>query len=300
MKRFLYLHPGTMQVAPHVGSLYQISDSTCTVNSFDFFVPEPDEAILHQALHYDRTHVIWLGVCGGPYEPCPGTFRTLRNHGIKTIALIPEASHPDWDRLIQRFHGADSFDLIVNLDGNKNWNDRGKGLTTLAIFDQRPYENVGTISRVHDVGFCGGSGGPGTMRERLISHLKHVGLLTEFPFNETRGTYQSYADFMMSCKIIVNAAGSAGDRSKHVKGRVIEAGLAGCCLLEEAGSPIHEWFSYNCFFTYDSPEDCEKQIRVLLNYHPDGITRRAEALSREVRTKYSPRVLWDQVLANLF
>lgn len=313
-----------MQCDPHVNSIFEYgvpqfmppvghySDPFPYVEReievFNYYVDDSNQRILNEVANFRPTHVIWLGTCGGPYQTHRETLQEIRKTGAKTIALCPEASHPDWDRLIQEFYDAECFDLIVNLDGDPNWNDRGRGLTTLAVYGTKPYDRVNSHpwdARPIPVGFCGGSGSPGTMRERLVSHMRcvrghnNIGLLTEFPFIENPGTYQLYADFMMMSKFIVNAAGSGEDRSKHVKGRVLEAGLAGCCLIEEEGSPIGQWFSSDCYYTFQSPEHCVELIRYLTELYPERAATAARKLSDEVRTKYSPERLWSQIFSRV-
>lgn len=300
--RILYLRNSGMQCDPHVSSILQLAEMrNFEVKVFDYFCNDSDEQILKVAREFLPTHVIWLGVCGGPYETSYKTFVELKRTA-RTIALVPEASHPDWDRLIQMYLDYDAFDLIVNLDGNPAWNHRGKGHTTLAIYDQRPYESYqdfGWDNRPIDVGFCGGSGGPGTMRQQLIDHLRSKGLVYEFPFIENPGTYQQYAYFMMDCKIIVNAAGSSGDRSKHVKGRVLEAALAGCVLIEEADSPIGMWFDPGSYYSFTSPEHCEEVIEGILSAGMDEAKKKAARFTIEVRDKYSPLKLWDKIFTRV-
>lgn len=295
--RILYLRNTGFQCDPHEASIYQAKQKDWEIRSFDYYCANSDERILEQARQFMPTHVVWLGVCGGAYETRKETFKELRRNA-RTIALVPEASHPDWDRLIQTFYDYDCFDLIVNLDGNSAWNDRGMGLTTLAIYDQRPYAKYRDFEwrkRPIDVGFCGGSGSFGTMRQKLTDHLREAGVLTELRFVDIPGTYQVYADFLMNCKIVVNAAGSGNDRSLHVKGRVIEAGLAGCCLLEQSDSPTWQWFGVGSFFEFTDPEHCQWLINDLLKGSADRALCAAENLAREVRTNYSPEKLWGQI-----
>lgn len=298
--RVLYLRTTTFQCDPHVGSILQLEKDRKDIEVVvrDYFVEKVDLEITEWAAFYKPDVIVWLGVCGGPHQPSPNTFLLMRQSGIKTIMLCPEASHPDWHALIQTFITEKSFDLIVNLDGTPS----DTAFTTLAIYDQRPYANPKPWSeRSVDVGFCGGCGGPDTMRKRLLEHLKGSKnfKFVEAPFVDVPGTYQTYADFMMDCKIIVNSAGSSGDKSKHVKGRVIEAGLAGCTLLEEEGSPITKWFNGSCYLSFSDPQNCEDIAGYLLGIGSGDAQRTAANLSRHVRALYSPEVLWEQIFAKI-
>lgn len=298
--RILYLRTNSFQCDPHVGSILQYAEGHPGIEVVvkDYFVSDVDNQITEWAAHHQPNVIIWLGVCGSVNQPRPLTFWLLRKSGIKTIMLCPEASHPDWDAVIETFRTQESFDLIVNLDGKAF----PYGMTTLAIYDQRPYAKapIPWAERKYDVGFCGGVGFIGTMRQKLISHFRNVKscIFMEFPFTERCGTYQDYADFMMNCRVIINSAGSSGDKSKHVKGRVIEAGLAGCALVEEEGSPIDEWFSQGTYELFSHPVQAEMLVLDLLA-NPERAQVQATKLFLEVREKYSPQKIWAQVLPTL-
>lgn len=286
LMRILYLRTNTMQCEPHIASVLELG---VEVIVFDYFVDNAHEKILNIANCIHPTHVIVLGGATDHLE-----LRTLLElkKTSKVILLVPEASHPDWKAYLDKLENG--TDLIVNLDGNYDWDPERKHHTTLAIYGQQPYWHIQHLKDI-DVGFCGGPGAPGTMRQRLIDYLKEQNSITVFPFIEEPGTYQQYADFMKKCKIIVNAAGSSGDKSKHVKGRVIEAGLARCCLLEEVGSPIDQWFSKRSYFTFSSPENCKEQIDRLLVHDQSSSLYAAAILNEEVYTKYNPRKMWKEI-----
>lgn len=288
-----------MQCDPHVASIYEADFRDTEIREFDYFIQPANLKVLQEALEFKPTHVICLGACGSPYDIQKETFKQLRKTA-KTILLCPEASHPEWHKLIQSYYDYDCLDLIVNLDG-AYWEQQDKGHTTLAIYGVEPYRKYPYRiwqKRPINVGFCGGVGGPGTMRLKLLDYLKEQKLVTIFNFIETRGTYQQYADFMMSCKIVVNCAGSSGDRSKHVKGRVVEAGLAGACLLEEVGSPIAKWIREGSYFTFHGLEDCKNQIEFLLS-HPEQARISASYLHDDVIMDFHPKRQWQKIFSLL-
>ena len=55
-------------------------------------------------------------------------------------------------------------------------------------------------------------------------------------------SYKEAAQYMANVRIMPNFAQTGSYERMHVKGRVIEAGLAGCLLLEQADSPTRDWF----------------------------------------------------------
>lgn len=256
-----------MQCDPHVASILEIEEPKFSV-------------------------VICMGAMDVDYD-----FIDLRTKYDRIIFYCCEASNPDWWPKLDAIK--DAVDLIVNVDGN----DAYKGaFTTLAIYGRNAYRVEKSFgSRPMPAGFCGGwdPNGP-TLRSQLLRHfdrekvrLGAYPLFVNYPFIENPGTYQLYADFLKNTKFVVNASGSAGDKSHHVKGRVLEAGMAGCCLLEDNKSPIGNWFSEDCYFKYNEPWDCEMLIRELLD-SPEA-ERRALNLAKEVREKYNPEKLWQQI-----
>lgn len=294
--RLLYLRTNTMQCEPHIASVLELG---VEVIVFDYFVQHAHAKILNIFNAIKPTHVI---VLGGATDHLQAATLIELKRSAKVIYLCPEASHPDWKAHLDKL--SVGIDLIVNLDGNYDWDPERKHHTTLAIYGTKAYggsmQPGSWKDRPVDVGFCGGLGSLNSSRKRLIDYLIKEDRLTIFPFIETNGTYQQYADFMRSCKIIVNAAGSSDDRSKHVKGRVLEAGLAICCLLEEEGSPINQWFKDGSYYTFSSPEDCKEKIDYLLSikaksWHEDSPFKRALSLCKEVYTTYSPKKMWKEI-----
>jgi hypothetical protein len=263
-----FLRTPSMQCDPHVASIQEIEPPPFNVT-------------------------ICMGAMDKDYD-----FEALKRKG-KVIYYCCEASNPDWWPKLNEIK--DSVDLIVNVDGNDAYKDAH---TTLAIYGQKAFDRPWTVWSIRPipVGWCGGYDPNGiTSRDRLLRHfndqrvrLGPYPMIVKFPFIELPNTYHLYADFLMNTKFVINCSGSSGDKSHHVKGRVLEAGLAGCCLLEDNKSPISKWFSEDCYFTYNEPEDCELLIRDLMA-HPEEAKLRAANLRHEVIEKYNPKKLWTEI-----
>jgi len=89
-----------------------------------------------------------------------------------------------------------------------------------------------------------------------------------------------------------------GDRM-HVKGRVIEAALAGAVLFETRGSPTLNWFvpgeDYISCVGYG-----EVQLYLdLLDRHPDYAQKMANNMRRKVIERHSAPVFWKQVFERI-
>jgi hypothetical protein len=282
-----------MQCDPHVESAKEAFQAY-PIKVIDYFKKSQEE-IAEIVDVFRPTYIIILGAVTDHIK-VESLALFQRYYNVKIIYLVPEASHPDWKAQLDKLK---SFvNLIVNLDGDYAWDPERKNYTTLAIYGQKAYDiqkHNNWNDRPINVGFCGGMGSLQSSRKRLIDYLKSLEILTTFPFIETCDTYNQYVDFMMSCKIVVNAAGSSDDKSKHVKGRLVEAGLAGCCLIEEEGSPISLWFEQGSYFTFTTPEHCAQVIEYLLK-NPEIAANAANKLYKQVREKYSPRKVWDEII----
>lgn len=100
---------------------------------------------------------------------------------------------------------------------------------------------------------------------------------------------------MRRCKIIVNHAMTANG-SSHVKFRVMEAGWAGACLLENKNPITPLWFKPGVhYIEYDDAEHAAQLIRQL-DSEPERMKKIANALHEEVARNHSPRVFWRKAL----
>jgi spore maturation protein CgeB len=83
----------------------------------------------------------------------------------------------------------------------------------------------------------------------------------------------------------------------QVKGRVLEAGWAGACLLEHADSPTRNWFTPGVdYAVYRDRNEALMAVHQLL-YSDRGVTaqRMADNLARRVRAEHSAEIFWGRV-----
>lgn len=87
--------------------------------------------------------------------------------------------------------------------------------------------------------------------------------------------------------------------SQHVKGRVLEAALAGCILFELRGSPTEQWFIPHVdYLPYDGPDDLIANLDWIAK-NPDKAETMARRLQEKVRFEHSPAVFWAAIKARL-
>ena len=118
---------------------------------------------------------------------------------------------------------------------------------------------------------------------------------------ETWGSYQRYANFLMQCRIVADCALSAGGAvgrgpyARTLKTRAIETGLAGACLLELRGCALNKWATEDVdYATYETPDEAVEVARDLMA-NPDKAQAMAERFSKIVREKMSPRIFYEQI-----
>src|SRR5262249_7902237 len=118
-------------------------------------------------------------------------------------------------------------------------------------------------------------------------------------------SYQKYANFLMSCRIVPDCALSAGGHNgagpyaRTLKTRAIEVGLAGACLLELKGCALEKWAEAGSDFApYETPDEAVAMANYLMD-NPAVASQMAERLSHVVRDKMSPRVFYDLIFSEL-
>jgi hypothetical protein len=89
-------------------------------------------------------------------------------------------------------------------------------------------------------------------------------------------------DYYARCQIIANHAQTGGGGQQHVKGRVVEAGWAGACLLENPGSPTSRWFDPGVDYMEYGAENIDVEAmaarfheRVVIEHHPSVFWHKA-------------------------
>ena len=270
------------------------------VQAFRSFAPAEHVTFNHMAIRNDwqlveaakaaRPDVIfYIGACPGGHNPPPGIPRLAALAEMNSIAplinIVSDAGDWPWHKPISGYAAKGCFSLQVAIDGAQDV--QGLDMSTLTPVDPVPFA-FEYNKRIR----CGFSGSVGRHNDRseLIFALRHLGGLT------VRDRAQDYADharFMRLCRMILNVSKTGTGHCDHIKGRVVEAGWAGCCLLESKGSPIGKWFPDDCYITYDGPLEAAGLIASL---DDATIDRTAARLAEEVRNRFRPEQIYGQML----
>lgn len=85
----------------------------------------------------------------------------------------------------------------------------------------------------------------------------------------------------------------------QVKGRVIESGLAGACLLENKGAPTDGWFTPGVeYLEYGDQFEAEQIIRRLEN-EPAETQAIGDALRRRILAEHTPKHFWSTIFKRI-
>lgn len=244
--------------------------------------------------------IVYCGINGGPAKPDDAALRRLRDYA-PTVMICPEASDRTWWwGLCAEYERNETFDLIVNIDGNRDWPGSDKGLTMLMPVDPEPWgQPILWTNRYVPCGFSGGNSNP--YRAAMLSDLRDIVTWRgPDPDPDAQKTYFGYRDFMKQTRIAFNMAQHGtvphfDPHARHVKGRVVEAGLAACALVEGKG-PTSEWFvpgvDYMC---YDGVSEARQHIRFLIE-NDTAAREMGERLRARVLAEHSPTRFWSRVI----
>jgi hypothetical protein len=189
----------------------------------------------------------------------------------------------------------------VAIDGSRKWPISDSQMTALTPVDPstfppfRPHAERGIAC-----GYAGNPGsGNGSKRTGMLSALLEKKLIdlrirSNLPF-----TYESYCDYLGKCRMSLNIAWSGTEATTQVKGRVIESGLAGACLLETKGAPTSDWFTPGRdYLEYGDQFEAEQIVRRLEN-EPEATQAMGESLRAKVLNNHTPEKFWGRIMERM-
>ena len=283
----LFYTTQTVDCANHVRAWNSFSPSHHV--AFDHHTLRNDWQLLEAAQKFKPDVIFYIGAHEAPGNPKPATFQAARKFA-PLVNLCSDAVDRPWHGVLREYARRGCFDLQVAIDGAKG---APVDFSTLTPVDPRPF----TVSVKRDIR-CGFSGTVGrwNARSEIVLALSWFGGLSIRDRSKEDGGYEDHVNFLKRCRMLLNISYSGTGHAHHIKGRVLEAGWAGCALLESEGSPIGEWFPSDCYITYRHPKDAAQIIADL----PDAeIDRMAQRLSEEVRRRFSPELIYGSILNKL-
>jgi hypothetical protein len=240
--------------------------------------------------------IVYIGACMPHQDGCPipTTDALWRANGVAPMVHIcSDAADPPWWPLLEEYDRAGAFRLQVAIDGSRENPIARFGLVALTpvdpgMFNPLPWPQRGTLA-----GFCGGGGA----RTPILQRLASSGLVWLNP-----GAWVSYPEvcaFYSGCRIVINDARTGTGQKRHVKGRFVEASLAGACLLEPSDSPARTWFEPGVdFLEYGSDDHAEQIIRAAPS-RGDADREMAERMRGKMLERHAARPFWTSVFERI-
>lgn len=251
-----------------------------------------DRGVLDAADRLRPDLILFTGKAGGPGAidvPEVSTLKRLRRYA-PVVHVGGDFSDPPWWPFLEEYLCQKVFDFTVNFDGNDEWPKGPRDYTTLSPTAPQFFQGAKPLAeRPIKFGFAGTYSSPS--RRAIIEYLvEHAGLVVK-PWD---GTYQDFANFLMNCQVVVNVPFSGSDAVRQVKGRVVEAGLAGCILLEHVEAPTKGWLLPGVhYLEYNTPERAAELGLGAPYLYGAGFL--GPQLHERISTAFSPTVFWNRL-----
>lgn len=260
-------------------------------------VPNAQEPDVYAAVKALRPELIlYIGTRWGQ-QPSTATLARMNEKLAPMVHLCSDAADPPWWDLLREYDERSCFQVQVAIDGNDNWPGSQRGMTLLTPVD--PANFSVTLPHIARPIACGYGGNPGTnggVRRSVLWETMSHNLLTVRMRDGSPDTYDDYCRFILQSRMSLNIPHTGTESKYHVKGRVIESGLAGCCLLEIAGSPTNKWFAPDReYLEYASMDQLRGYIRDLRD-SPEETQLRGERLRERILAEHTPQIFWAKVL----
>lgn len=283
--RALFITTKTNETDNHVRAWESVYGPAAHI-TFDHLGIRNDWQFLEAAEREKPDIVFYIGANQAPGNPKPETLRALRKFA-PTVLVCSDAADKPWHKVLGGYRFHNCFTLQVSIDGARS---APVDLATLTPVDSRPFD---AIQPVRDIRFgFSGTVGRWNARSETILALEWFGGL-KVRHRHSDGSYEDHVGFLKRCQILLNMSFTGTQHAHHIKGRVVEAGFAGCALLEFAGSPIGDWFPEGCWFPFRDPHEAAEIVRSLSDAE---IERSAAALSSFVREHYTPNKIYGSIL----
>lgn len=244
--------------------------------------------------------IVYIGTRWGQ-QPSQAALARINSSIAPMVHICSDAADPPWHDLLRMYHTNACFSLQVAIDGSRKWPLADTQMTALTPVDPatfppfKPHAERGIAC-----GYAGNPGsGNGSKRTGMLSALlafPPVGTLIDLRIRSNLpNTYEAYCDYLGKCRMSLNIAFSGTEATLQVKGRVIESGLAGACLLETKGAPTSDWFTPGAdYLEYADQFEAEKIIRQLAN-EPEATQAMGESLRTKVLNEHTPEKFWNRI-----
>ena len=293
--RILVLTPDTNNTKPIYMPLAK--DNEITVVLYDRNGYEYHNEIVKIAEATKPDWTLYLGAMTHHHNRPIPSVEVLKKIGAVApmVHLCCDGAEPDWDEQARGYQESGAFAVQVNIDGVRTGVIGDCGLTLLYPGDPFWTKSARDTQRTISCGFAGHT----FLAERreLMNDLTARGLIANRDRDQAEDSYNGFMQFIQDCRSVINYAVSGSGRRKHVKARIVEAAMSGCCVFESHDSPAAQWFTPGVdYIEYNGVEDAAKKI-TWANEHPQEAQVIAVSLQDKVMRNHCANVFWNQVLA---
>ena len=286
----LFITTRTNEVDGHVSAWDSFNTVPCERITFDHNGLDNGWLLVDRAREIKPDVIFYIGACNAPGNPKAATFRELRTIA-PLVNVVSDAADRPWHIPLKRYAEQGCFDLQVAIDGA---HDAPLDHSTLTPVDIRVFESIPDGPRDIRCGFSG-SVGRFNPRAEIVTPLEMLGGLTVRK-RSGDGGYSDHAAFLKRCRMLLNVSFTGSGDRHHIKGRALEAGWAGCCLLEHKDSIIARWLPSDCYLTYS---DVREAARIIADTPDEVIERTAKRLSDEIRSRFHPALIYGGILSRI-
>lgn len=234
---------------------------------------------------------------GSPYNIYPGVIRKIREAGIFVVAIWFDSVH-DWCQQVMKKIGR-LVDLNIPIDSSSAWQKAGlSGKSVLPMWtpqDPRVFFDPG-LPRDIPVSFLGSlSGRPERLQALSVLNAAGITVFQAGGQRERLLPVEEYARILMRSKMTLNF--SNPEPCCQLKGRVFEATLCGCLLVESENQETCKYLKPMVdYISFKGEKDLVEKVCYYLCHEEEreAIARNGH---RKVVFKYNAEVFWRTVLA---
>ncbi len=293
--RATFLETGTSEVRRYADSLERLKYGPVTHLRYD--VPGlSDSELLRKVAETKPDFICYIGQRWGqtPSTSCLTRMSTI----APTMHLCSDAGDTPWHDMLRQYQESGCFTVQVAIDGSVKWPYAAQNITALTPVDDADFTIPPRIHAERNVGatFAGNAGGgDNSVRTQTLVALLQTNTIEVRTRSPLPFTYRGYCDYLANCRISLNIANTGTEQSLHVKGRVLESGLAGCCLLETKGAPTSKWFTPGTdYLEYSSVAEAKEMIDELRD-KPQATQSYGDALRAKIMASHTPEKFWGRV-----
>lgn len=297
--RAVFLKTGTNETDKYCESIKSVGFEYSTLT---YDTPGRSDSVLFGELQEAKPDlVVYIGSRWGP-QPSIAILAAINERIAPSVHLCSDAADQPWWDLLREYHLGSAFSLQVAIDGSHKFPVADACMVALTPVDPSLFQ---ACPKHADRPFAGGyagnpGGGYGSKRTGMLSALLQRSVIDQLHIRSNLPhTNEMYCRFLQQCRMSINIAWTGTETSLHVKGRVLESGLAGCCLLETRGAPSSYWFRPGLdYLEYGSPDEAANIIRRLL-HEPEATQAMGISLRNRIITQHTPRHFWERILERI-